>query len=408
MNNILNENYRNANIFFDRATKDLMYSKGKKYIDLSYASGTSILGHGSNIQRKIFKDFIKKNLSLFSGPNKYAIELTVTLKKFIPDYYNKFIFCNSGTEAINKTLRIARAISKKKLIVNVAGSWHGSVDQLLYKADKKLRVKKISDGLNKEDEKNIVFIPYNNIKKTNQILNKIKKKISCILVEPIQGSLPNEYSYKYLKFLSDFAKKNKILLIFDEMITGIRANCKTIQDIYNLKPDISTFGKIFGGGMPIGFITISNNIYSKLIKKKIKIHFGGTFSANPFSMYAANQTLIFIYKNKKKIFTKIENFSERFQKEINSFCLKNNIDIKVSRFQSMMRIIFSDKHIQNRTQRDQLEKSKNKKITLFKKYLEKNNIFYPNNGIIFFSYQSSKKNFDYVLKIVKNGIKKYF
>ena len=132
MNNILNENYRNTNIFFDKAKKDLMYSKGKSYIDLSYASGTSILGHGSNIQRKIFKDFIKKNLSLFSGPNKYAIELTITLKKFIPNYYNKFIFCNSGTEAIIKALRIARAISKKKIIVNVAGSWHGSVDQLLY------------------------------------------------------------------------------------------------------------------------------------------------------------------------------------------------------------------------------------------------------------------------------------
>ncbi len=315
MNNILNENYKKNNIIFDGAKKDFLYSKGKKYIDLSYGSGTLILGHGSNIQLKIFRNFVKKNLSLFSGPNKYTIEFTKSLRKILPSHYNKFVFCNSGTEAIIKSLRIARAVSKKKLIINVAGSWHGSVDQLLYNANKNLKPIKISDGLNQDEKKNIIYVPYNDIKKTIKILNKVKSKIACILIEPIQGSLPNDVSYNYLKKLSDYSKQNKILLVFDEMITGVRTSCKTVQEIYKIKPDISTFGKVFGGGMPIGFIALSNKISEEIFSKNIKVHFGGTFTSNPFAMYSANETLKFVIKNKKKYLKKLRSFQENSKRK---------------------------------------------------------------------------------------------
>ena len=128
----------------------------------------------------------------------------------------------------------------------MTGSWHGSVDKLLFK--KKEKNFPISDGLNENDKKNIKFIDYNDIESSKKILNKFKNKISCIIIEPIQGCLPDPEIEKYLKFLSVFSKKNKSILIFDEIITGLRTANGSVQNYYNIKPDISLFGKSYGGG----------------------------------------------------------------------------------------------------------------------------------------------------------------
>ena len=126
------------------------------------------------------------------------------------------------------------------------------------------------------------------------------KKISCVLVEPIQGGFPTSEGISYLKFLDSFCKKNNIILYFDEILSGIRINCSSVQNTYKIKSDISTFGKIIGGGMPIGIIGVSKNIVSKIKKKRKKIFFGGTYSGNPLSSFVGNATLSFIIKNKKK------------------------------------------------------------------------------------------------------------
>ena len=184
------------------------------------------------------------------------MELAKTLKKILPNY-SKFIFCNSGTESVFKSLRLCKALSGKNKIVSVTGSWHGSVDNTLYAPTKNLKPQKLSDGLSDDSRKNLVFIPYNDIKNSKQILNKYKNKIQCLIIEPVQGCLPLSDVSKYLKFLENFCKKNNIILFFDEMITGLRTDCKSVQSIYKIKPDISTFGKCFGGGVPIGIIGIT-------------------------------------------------------------------------------------------------------------------------------------------------------
>ena len=158
----------------------------------------------------------------------------------------------------------------------------------------------------------------------------------------------------------------------------------------------------------IGFIGINKKISQKLKSKNLNIHFGGTFTSNPISMYSANETLKFIIKNRIKIFNKINKMSEKFQSEINTFCIDRKLDIRVYKFYSMLRIIYSNKDIKNRSQRDQVESSKDVKILNFKNFLMKKGIFYPNNGIIFFSYQSSYKNFNYLINIFKIGLKRYF
>ena len=406
-NLILNEGYLNNKYFFDKGVGSNIFIRKKKFIDLSFSAGSLLLGHNSKIFKKAIKDIVSKNISIFANPNKQAEEFSKTLNKILP-FYSKFIFCSTGSEAIMKSLRIVRAVSNKEMIVNVTGSWHGSNDKTLFTADKNLMTKNLSEGLGKYDRNNLKFIPYNDINKSKKILNKFKNKIGCILVEPIQGGLPNINAIKYLKFLNQYSKKNKIILIFDEMITGLRIDGSSFQSKYSFKPDMTTFGKCFGGGLPIGIIALNKNIEKKIKKLKGKIFFGGTFSGNSLSTYVGKLTVDYIIKNRKKIFEALDNKSNFLFQTLNSIIKKEKINVSLYRFHSMFRIIFTTKIIKNRTQRDFFEKKFHKKISKFRKFLISNKIYYPSNGIIFISDQTTKRDISIILKYVRQGLIKFF
>jgi glutamate-1-semialdehyde 2,1-aminomutase len=270
----------------------------------------------------------------------------------------------------------------------------------LFYPNKNLKPQTLSDGLSLDDKKKLIYIPYNDIEKSNKILNKFKNDINCIIIEPIQACLPLDNVKKYLHFLERFCKKNNSTLIFDEIITGIRIRPGSIQRKYNINADITTIGKILGGGLPIGVIGISEKINKIIKKKKIKIFFGGTFSGNSLSSFVGNETLKFLLKN-KVLFSNLNKKSLYFQKNLNQFITKEGIEAKVYRFDSILRIVFSSKTIKNKTQREFLEKKKNFNIIRFRQYLLDHNIYYPSNGIIFLSNSTSYKNIDYVLNHIK-------
>ncbi len=401
---VLNEGYENSKVFFDRGNKDKVFSKNKPYIDLSNCAGSLILGHNSKVYRDASKKYLKNKISIFAHPNIHSINFANNIKKKFKNF-SKIVFCNSGTEAIIKSLRIARALNNKKYVVSVVGSWHGSVDKLLFYPNKKLKPQFLSSGLENSDKKNLIFIPYNDIEASKKILNKVKKNINCIIIEPVQASLPVESSKEYLKFLSQFCKKNKIILIFDEMITGLRSYKDSVQNYYKIFPEITTLGKVIGGGLPIGVIGINKEISNKLKKKNV--FFGGTFSGNSLSTYIGNETLKFLLKN-KNIRKNLNLKSKYFQEQLNSFFRINNLSIKVYRFASILRIVFTDKKITNRMQRDFFERKILLKIKKLKLYLFKNGIFLPPNGIIFFSDSTSYKSINFIIKSFKIGTKKFF
>ncbi len=403
---VLNERYQQTNFYFDKAINDKIEIRKKSFYDLSFCSGVLILGHKSKIFRETLRDFNNKKISIFAHPNIYTEKLAKKIKIFFPNF-SKIVFCNSGTESVIKALRICKSLNKKKFIVSVSGSWHGSVDQTLYSPDIKLRPLPISAGLDKNQQKNLKFIPYNDIKESKLILDKIKTNINCLIIEPIMGSFPSENSKIYLKFLEKYCKKNKIILIFDEIITGFRSEKGSVQSKFKLKPDITLIGKVLGGGFPIGAIGITKDIYKKINKNKNKVIYGGTFSANSFSVYAGLKVLEYISK-KKNFYKKLENKSFQFQNKVNNFITKNDIDAWMYRYDTMNRLIFSKRAVRNRIQRDFLEKNKNEKIKKFVKYLLDNRIYYPPSGIIFFSEASNKKSIDKIFKIFCKGLLRYF
>ena len=134
--------------------------------------GSIILGHNHYVFKNAIKNYLKKDISNFAAPNIYAENYAKILRKKLKNC-SKIIFCNSGTEAIIKSLRIVKALSEKK-IVSVTGSWHGSVDKLLFTPGKNLKPNYLSSGLSISDKKNLIFIPYNNIEKSKKYSLKIK------------------------------------------------------------------------------------------------------------------------------------------------------------------------------------------------------------------------------------------
>jgi glutamate-1-semialdehyde 2,1-aminomutase len=403
-NLILNEGYKDGLNLFERGVKDKIYTKNRSFIDISNCAGSLLLGHNHRVFKNSIKEYSKNNFSIFSHPNNHAVKFSKSIKKKF-NWFDKIVFCNTGSEAITKALRVCRSLNNKKFIVNATGSWHGSVDQFLFCPDAKLKNNALSDGLKKEDKKNLIFIPYNNLEMTKKILNKNKKNINCIFLEPIQGCLPLHDVQNYLKYLREFCNRNNVILVFDEMITGIRSYNHSIQKYFNVYSDITTLGKIIGGGLPIGVIGLSKKISQKISKKKV--FFGGTFSGNSLSSYVGNELLNYISKN-KKIITRLNKKSKYFQDKMNLFFYKEKLNLRIYRFASILRIIFTDSKVSDRQQRDFLESKSKNKINLFKKFLLKEKIYYASSGIIFFSHATSLKNVDYVIKKMKAGTIKYF
>ena len=400
---ILNEVFFKSKINFEKAKGNKILIKKNFLFDLSYCSGVVFLGHNHYAFKKSLKYFLSKNISFFSNSNIYAIKLAKNIKYFFSNF-KKVIFCSTGSESVIKALRISRTLNSKQLIVCVTGSWHGSVDQTLFSPQKNLSPIAISSGLKNIDKKNILFIPYNDIKKTKKILDKNKNNINCILIEPITASLPIKKAGLYLKFIESYCKKNKIILIFDEIITAFRTKKGSVQKQFNIKPDITLIGKILGGGLPIGAIGISKKVSEKISKLRTKIFFGGTFSGNTLSMLVGNNVINYIKNNKKLI-----DNCKIFENKINSFIVNNNIDARVYRFDSIIRIVFSKKEVQNRMQRDFLEKKKSRKKIKFLEFLFKKNIYYPKNGIVLLSLaNNNKKDLDYIINMICIGLKKFF
>ena len=405
-NYILNEGYGDNKNLFSSANGSNIFVGKKKFLDLSLCAGSLILGHNSKIFKEALNQVSKNNISNFAAKNLHAHNFSKTLKKKFPEY-SKFIFCNSGTEAVSKSLRIARALTKKKLIISVTGSWHGSVNELLFTNDNKLKSIELSEGLEDQAKNKIKFIPYNNIETSKKILDKYKKKIMCVIIEPIQGCLPQD-AKNYLKFLDNYSKKNKILMIFDEMITGLRFNCSSVQNEFNLKPSITTFGKCFGGGLPIGIIAVKKEIEKKLKIKNKKVFFGGTFSGNSVNTYVANKVVNYVLKNKTFIFNNLNKKSEYLEAKLNNFFEKENYDAKCFRSASMLRIVFTKINVKNRLQRDFFEKKKNSKIIKLRNFYLSKRIYYPSSGIIFISTSTSFNELKYFIKITKTAFRKIF
>jgi len=311
---------------------------GKTYIDMVSSWGPLILGHAHERVLKAIEEATKKGTS-FGAPTENEILLAEKICGFFPQL-EKVRLVNSGTEATMSAIRLARAFTKRDLIIKFAGCYHGHADNLLVAAGSGALTFGHPDsaGVTPNSVKDTIVLPYNHLEEVKTCFEKYSHQIAAIIVEPVAGNmgcvLPKN---GFLEGLQSLTQKNQSLLIFDEVMTGFRLAKGGASERFGVKADITCLGKIIGGGLPVGAYGASHEIM-RLVSPEGPMYQAGTLSGNPLAVAAGLATLCELEKEgiyeklekKCQIFYetligKIRNLSNSFPVTLNSigsmFCL---------------------------------------------------------------------------------------
>jgi len=290
-------------LFLERAKGAKVYdADGNEYLDYVQTWGPAILGHAHDDVVKAISDQAQKGTS-FGAPCELEIELAELVKKAIP-HIEKVRFVSSGTEATMSALRLARGVTGRDGIVKCEGCYHGHGDSLLVKAGSGVTTLGLPDspGVPADLAKHTFNVPYNDADALETLLSEAKDQIACVILEPVAGNMgcvpPQD---GYLERVRELCTQHGALLIFDEVMTGFRVALGGAQERFGVEADIVTFGKVIGGGLPVGAFAAKADIMKHLAPEG-PIYQAGTLSGNPLAMAAGLATLtpLFapdVYKN---------------------------------------------------------------------------------------------------------------
>lgn len=345
---------------------------GNEYIDFCCSWGPLIHGHAfADVVDAIYAT--AQNGTSFGAPTA----LENHLAKLIIDnhkYIEKLRFVSSGTEAVMSALRLARGFTGKTKIIKFDGCYHGHVDSLLVNAGSGLATfgTSSSAGVPKEFAEQTIVLPLNDIMAVKNTLEKYANEIACVIIEPIpanNGLLLQTKEYLYC--LACICKRHNVLLIFDEVISGFRVGFQGAAGYYDVQPDIITFGKIIGGGLPVGAYGASTEIMSKIAPEG-DVYQAGTLSGNPMAMAAG-------YAQLKKclipgFYEELNEKTVEFISGINEFAKQNGFPFHMVNAGSIFWMIFG---FQNEIKRADEIRSENMK------YFNKMYHFLLENGVYF-------------------------
>lgn len=316
-----------------------------KYIDFVQSYGPLILGHSNKEVFNAISSTMQNGLT-FGAPT----ELESALAKQIVEQcqgIDMVRFVNSGTEATMSAIRLARAFSKKDDIVKFDGCYHGHSDSLLVKSGSGLATfgNLSSAGVPSSFAKHTLVATYNDIESFKQCL-KLSDNIGCVIIEPIAGNMglvPSEV--EFLKELRSLCDKHNIVLILDEVMSGFRCDFKSSYKFYGITPDLSTYGKVVGGGMPLACFGGREDIM-KLLSPLGDVYQAGTLSGNPLAVSAGLATLSVI-KQDLSIYERMEKLALKFTKGFEEVAKKYNIPLRTCVRGSMFGFFFSKQDIKN-------------------------------------------------------------
>src|SRR6266545_4937281 len=264
---------------------------GNEYIDYVGSWGPLILGHAeSDVLDAILT--AAGNGTSFGASTPAEADLAELVIEAFPRV-EKVRFVNSGTEATMAAIRLARAFTKRKYIVKFEGCYHGHADALLVKAGSGVATLGIpgSAGVLEEVSQFTIALPFNDSEVLEQAFSKYRHQIACVIVEPVVGNMGCvPANGGYLANLRTITQRENTLLIFDEVMTGFRVAYGGAQELYGITPDLTTFGKIIGGGLPVGAFGGRKEIMS-LLSPSGGVYQAGTLSGNPLAMTAGIETL---------------------------------------------------------------------------------------------------------------------
>ena len=400
--------FKNVNslpVFIKKGNGAYIYDlDGNKYIDYIGSWGPMILGHANkdvinSIQKSI------KNSTSFGAPTLLETKLANLIKKNFPSM-EKMRMTSSGTEATMSAIRLARGCTKRDKIIKFEGCYHGHTDSLLVNAGSGAATFGVpsSPGIPKKLTELTYSLEYNNVKAVEECFKKNGKQIACVIVEPIAGNMNCVIpSSNFIKKLRLLCNKYKSILIFDEVMTGYRVSIGGAQKIYKVKPDITTLGKIVGGGMPVGVFG-GNKKYMDQLSPSGPIYHAGTLSGNPIAMTAGIKTIEIL--SRKNFYNNLENKAKKLMLGLQNAAKKHDIDFQINYSGGMFGFFFTDKKNINNFN----DVSKCNKI-LFEKFfkimLSKGIYFAPSLFEAgFISEKHTNKDINFTIKTAEQAFKK--
>ena len=335
-------------IFFKSGKDAFLFDEdNNKYIDYVASWGAMILGHANTDVVDAVSESLKNGLS-FGAPTEVETLLAQKICEIMPSI-ELVRMVSSGTEATMSAIRLARGYTKRDKIIKFNGCYHGHSDSLLVKAGSGALTLNIPTSLGVPIEfiKNTIVLKYNNIKQVREVLSKIGYLVACIIVEPVAGNMNCVLPVKgFLQELRDVCDEYNIVLIFDEVISGFRVALGGAQQYYNIKPDLTTLGKIIGGGLPAAAFGGKREIM-RFIAPLGPVYQAGTLSGNPLAMIAGLTTLNILTKD-NNFYKKLEYKTKKLVNGILLTAKAHNINLTVNTVGAMFGIFFSkEKQVTN-------------------------------------------------------------
>ena len=315
--------------------------EGKEYLDFVGAWGPMILGHCDEDVVKAIQDTVKDAIA-FGAPTNLELKLAKHMCTTL-DNLEMVRMVNSGTEATMSAIKLARGYTGRDKIIKFAGCYHGHFDGFLVSAGSGVMTEGIpgSLGVPQDSIKNTLIANYNDIESIKSIFNACGTDIAAVIIEPVAGNMGVIPAKKeFLKELSVLCKENGTLLVFDEVMSGFRVAYRGAQSLYGVKPDLTTFAKIMGGGLPSGAYGGRADIMEKLSPLGA-VYQAGTMSGNPLVMAAGYTTLTKLYNN-PEYYSKMEELGALLENGVKQVAKEKNINLVINRCGAMSTIFFSD------------------------------------------------------------------
>lgn len=329
-------------VFIEKAEGAYLFDEdGNKLIDYINSWGPLILGHAHKPVIDAVIDSVKKGTS-FGTPTEIETKIAELAVKMVPNI-DKIRMVNSGTEATMSAVRLARGFTGKEKIIKFAGCYHGHSDSFLIQAGSGAVTfgTPNSPGVTQGTAKDTLLANYNDLESVKSLLEANKDEIACIIVEPVPGNMgcipPKE---GFLEGLRDLCDAHNVLLVFDEVMSGFRLAAGGVQERLNVAADIICFGKVIGGGLPVGAFAARNEIMDYLAPVG-PVYQAGTLSGNPLAM-AAGLAMLTELDGNRNIFESIDKKTEYLHEGMEKVLSKNNVAHTINRIGSMISVHFSE------------------------------------------------------------------
>ena len=323
----------------------LVDADGNSYIDYIGSWGPMILGHRHPSVTAAIAAVLEKGTS-FGAPTELEIELAELIVAAIPSV-DMVRMVNSGTEATMSAIRLARGFTGRDTIIKFDGCYHGHADALLVEAGSGVATLNIpgSPGVPNAFVAHTLSLPYNDSATVKKVMAEQGDRVACIIVEPVAGNmglvLPDA---QFLQTLREVTEQQGAVLIFDEVMTGFRVAFGGAQERFGITPDLTCFGKIIGGGLPVGAYGGRKEIMSSIAPQG-PVYQAGTLSGNPLAMAAGIATLKMLQE--PGLYDRLENQAQRLIKGLQSLAEKAGVPVSCSQVGAMLGMFFTDRPVRN-------------------------------------------------------------